>query len=523
MRSRFRYRWSLISLAIISIASCGPGQSSAKTGPQTLVVDNSFVYDDLDPVQGALETSIIVDKSVYDTLTTVNPHDLSKPYPSLATSWTVSSDAKTTTFRLRQGVKFASGNPFTSTDVVWSLTRLNVVGQQSGLNLPMVGLKVDAPDPYTVVFTSDTPNPAVPFAMTISNAGILDSVLVQLHGGTDDAKDKADTFLNTSSAGSGPYMVQSVDRTSQIILKANPNYWGTKPVYSTVILRNAPPPTQAFDVQDGQAQLALDISPAAAASLRSSVHVIAAPSSDQIYLALNANSSILKLGQDQNFRDALKYGLDYKGLVALAGKGAAQATGFIPDGFLGSLPLSDAPQRDVVRARAALAKVGVANPIVQLNYASDRVIDGLSLTPFAIKIQSDLKEIGITVNVVGQPKAVEVQTVQAGKEQIQLGTNTADYPDAADFTGAYTVGGTDTGYMGWVPGMDPTIDGLTTAANSATQPTDRGPAYEDLEKAMNAKSYWEFLLQPGRVLVAANSVQNAAVNPFTWVDFGSLT
>src|SRR5487761_266261 len=369
---------ALLSIAVILCAACGGGQpAQTKSGNQTLIVDHAFQYDDLDPaVGGTVPTAIIVDKSIYDTLTTVNPKDLSKPYPSLATDFSVSPDAKTTTFHLRRGVKFASGNPLTSADVVWSLTRLDKFGSIGGQGWPMAGLTASAPDPFTVVITSAQPNPAVAMTMTIMNAGILDSVLVQAHGGTDNPKDKAENFLNSASAGSGPYMIQSVDRTSQIVLKANPNYWGPKPVYSTVILRNAPPATQTFDVQDGQAQLALDISSEAAASITSSsVNVVSGPSADGFYLAMNADPSVFPLGRDPNFRKAVQYGLDYQGLVALAGKGAVQMTGFIPNGLLGSLPLSEAPHRDLARAQAALAKVGATNPSFTLEYASDSTLD----------------------------------------------------------------------------------------------------------------------------------------------------
>ena len=526
-RARNRSLMAVACLAILVCGACAGGQSSpqGKTGPQTLIVDHNFQYDDLDPaVGGVVPTAIIIDKSVYDTLTVVNPRDLSKPYPSLATSFSVSPDAKATTFHLRHGVKFASGNPLTSADVVWSLTRLDKFGSIGGQGWPMAGLTASALDPYTVVITSATPNPAVAMTMTIMNAGILDSVLVKQHGGTDDPHDKAEAFLNSGSAGSGPYQIESVDRTSQIVLKANPNYWGPKPVYSTVIVRNAPPATERFDVQDGQAQVAIDISSQDAASMSSSaVNVSSVPSSDQFYMIVTASPSVLPHADDQNFRDAIRYGLDYQGLVALAGKGAVQATGFIPNGLVGALPLSQAPHLDLARARADLALVGANIPTIKLEYPTDRVFDGLSMTPFATKIQSDLKAVGITVNLEAEPQAVYDERFNAGDVQMSIYSNSADYPDATDFNGFYLVGsGSDTTSDHWLPGMDPSIDDLTTAALAATTPADRNSAYQALETAMNSKAYFDWILQPGKTIVSAKSV-HATENPFTYVDFGSIT
>jgi peptide/nickel transport system substrate-binding protein len=529
MGSRHRLFVGLASISFLLCAACGTSQAPTNTANRTLIVEENYNYDDLDPALGVYPTANIVNKSVYDTLTVVNPRDLSKPYPSLALSWMVSSDAKVTTFSLRHGVKFASGNPFTSADVVWSLTRLAVVGIQSGQNYVIQdpggnNIAVTAPDPFTVVLTAQVADPSVAMQMTMMNADILDSVLVQQHGGTNNAKNNAEDFLNAGSAGSGPYSIEFVDRTSQIVLKANPNYWGPKPAYATIILRNAPTATQRFDVQDGQSQMAIDISAQDAASMpASAVSVATAPSADQLYLILNADPSVLRWTADQNFRDAVRYALDYKGLVSLAGKGTAQGTGFIPNGILGSLPLSDAPSQNLDLARADIAKVSPANPTFTLEYPTDVSLDGRALAPFATKVQNDLKGIGITVNLLGEPQAIWGARFQAGKVQARMGYNNGDYPDPGAFVPINAVvQGSDTTQDNWNPGMDPALDALTNAALAATTPTARDAAFQALENAMNAKGYFDFILQPARTLVVAKSV-NAIVNPFTTVDFGSVT
>ena len=73
-----------------------------------------------------------------------------------------------------------------------------------------------------------------------------------------------------------------------------------------------------------------------------------------------------------------------------------------------------------------------------------------------------------------------------------------------------------------VAGMDPSIDALTATALAAASSADRNAAFQTLERAMNAKAYWNFLLQPGRTLVTAKSV-HATVNPFDYVDLGSVS
>src|SRR6202012_3788296 len=102
--------------------------------------------------------------------------------------------------------------------------------------------------------------------------GIVNSKLVKAHGGSDAKNaakaDTAESFLNTTSAGSGPYTLKSYDVTSQVVLQANPSYWGPKPKFSTVIVRNVSAPAQLLDVQRGTNEIALDLSPSQAQSLK---------------------------------------------------------------------------------------------------------------------------------------------------------------------------------------------------------------------------------------------------------------
>ena len=270
MTSHSRYLLAGAALMVLSGVACG-AQSSSTTSNGTLIVDKIFDSDTLDPARGVAQLSTLVDSNVYNKLLLVNPSDLSKPYPDLATSFTPSADGSSYTFTLRHGVKFASGDPLTSADVVFSLNR--VLGVNLAPAGTISGLTFTAAGPYTVVVGTkpSMPNPAIPVEMTQFNAGIVDSKLVEEHGGTTTAKDQAGTFLNgPSKAGTGPYFLQSVDLTSQVVLKANPNYWGPKPHYGTIILVNAPAATQSLNIQDGQAGLALDIGPQAVAGLDSS-------------------------------------------------------------------------------------------------------------------------------------------------------------------------------------------------------------------------------------------------------------
>lgn len=531
-RQFWKVATSAIAVLLVGCATaCGSSSGGGGTNPSgILVVDQQFNFDDLDPALAVYSTSSLVDHAAYDTLTIVNPHDLTKAYPSLATSWTVSTDAKTTTFHLRNGVKFASGNPLTSADVVWSLTRLEKVGQKSGQNYVAQDpggndLAFSAPDPYTVVVTSQVANPSVAIELTMVNADILDSALLEQHGATTSADPPAlDTFLNSGSAGSGPYTVTNVDRTSQIVLTRSPRYWGSRPTFAKIVVRDAPTATQRLDIQDGQAQLALDIPATDAATMNaSSVNVDSIASPDQLYIMLNAKGSVLPGGDNQKFRDAVRYALDYRGLVALAGKGAVQNTGFLPNGILGALPESAAVHQDLALARSDLQQSGVANPGFTLEYPTDVSLDGLSLEQFAVKIQSDLAKVGITVTLRGDPQTVWGGNFTNGNVQARIGYNNGDFPDPNAFMPINgVVPNSDTTVDNWVPGLDPNVDQLTNTASAAITAASRNTDYQTLERAMNSAAYFDFILEPAKTLVTAKSV-HASANPFTTVYLGQVT
>ena len=222
------------------------------------------------------------------------------------------------------------------------------------------------------------------------------------------------------------------------------------------------------------------------------------------------------LTSNQNFRDAVRDALDYQSLLALAGPGAIRATGFIPVGVLGALPSSAEPKQDLAAARASLAEVGVANPTVTLTYASDQEVDGVVQSAVATEIQSALQAIGITVKFQAIPLVQIISQDQAGKTQIFLGINAADYPDPSDYL-LWAPGGFLAGWFHQSP-----IDSLYTNATSAVRPADREAAYNALGTAVNSLSYGVFMFQPGRVVVEAKSV-HAHVDVFTYADLGTVT
>ncbi|MCX8596652.1 MULTISPECIES: ABC transporter substrate-binding protein [unclassified Gilliamella] len=139
--------------------------------------------------------------------------------PVLATSWTSSPDGKTITFKLREGVKWHDGKPFTSQDVKYNALefwkkRLNF---STALQLNLTS--VDTPDDHTVVFNYSRPMPLDLLLRALVDLGYV--VPKHLYEGTDVLNNP----YNTAPVGTGPFKFVEYQRGQHIIVERNPDYW----------------------------------------------------------------------------------------------------------------------------------------------------------------------------------------------------------------------------------------------------------------------------------------------------------
>ena len=181
-RTRFRSVLAGLSLAaFVVFTACGGGNNNTSGAKHVLVVDKSFDMKTADPQREFEVSGQIVEKALYSTLLTFNGSDSTTPVPSVASSYTASSDAKTFTFKLRNDIKFGDGTQLTSADVLFSFNRLiNIKGNPSFL---LAGVTASAPDAQTVVLTSQDPNPAIPFIVPNPALGIVNSKVVRRTAG----------------------------------------------------------------------------------------------------------------------------------------------------------------------------------------------------------------------------------------------------------------------------------------------------------------------------------------------------
>src|SRR5688500_5916500 len=262
----------LLTTAAIVMAACGgaPATSAppAASGPapsgdasasaptaglaaeQILRIDIHGEPPTLDPNKAQDSNSLAVLRALHRPLVYIN--DKLEVVPALAESWEISEDAKTLTFTLKDA-KYSNGDQIVAGDLVYSWKRLvdprtaapysYVMAEVAGAGdlLAMAGadpapsdadveaaldkLGVEAPDDKTFVVTLDTPATYFLSAMTLWVGVPIQEKWITSEGATEAA----------NYVSSGPFLLDTWDHNSQIILKPNPNWYGdVKPTLTEI-------------------------------------------------------------------------------------------------------------------------------------------------------------------------------------------------------------------------------------------------------------------------------------------------
>jgi peptide/nickel transport system substrate-binding protein len=522
---RWQLTLPLVALVALACTAAALAATAHRDASSTLVVDNSFTLKTSDPQRAFDPTGSIVDRGIFDTLFTYNKADLAHPVPLLVSSWKASNGAKTFTFNLKKNVHFANGAPLTSADVVFSLNRLiNLKGNPAFL---LAGIVIKPHGKYTVVMSSKTPAGQLPAILANPSTGVINSKLVKQHGGTAsvgaDKNDHAEQWLNSSSsvgAGSGPYTLSTYSSTSQVTLKRNTKYWGaTKPAFDKVVVRNMVAATQLINVQRGVHEVAIDLASDQAQSLKSNsrVHVSLQPSTWVFWLFANNNPQVSAVTSNKQWQNAVRFGLDYKSILGVAGPGAYQTPGLIPSMFAGALPAKDAVKQNIPKAKTALQASGQASQSISLEYPSDLTINGVPFATLAQKVQSNLQGIGINVQLSGSPTGTWLTSYRSGKMAFGLSLWGPDYPDPADYL-TFAPGDLVGLRAGWAKGGNAAIEKTAAAAAVATDPAKRTALFQQFQRQLNTSGPYFPLMQPTQVFVSTSDLKNAVYNSVYSID-----
>ncbi|HET7466383.1 MAG TPA: peptide ABC transporter substrate-binding protein [Candidatus Dormibacteraeota bacterium] len=288
-------------LAALALAACQPIATLPKPARGGTAVEALVGSPGpLNPLYEQDDTTRDVDSVIYQGLTTVDGNQ--RVVGLLASSWAISPDHLSYTFTLRDGIRWADGEPFSVDDVLFTFKVL----QDPEYDLPGAAfwrqLGVAQAGDNQVVFTLRAPSAAFPLALRI---GIIAK---HLFNGMAPPQIAASAYSGTRAIGTGPFMVASIDSRG-ITLDRNP-YAVPKPYLDHLVMRTYPannPQAAILAVRSGAADLVGGLEPEELNALQnaSDVTVMDARTYTNAFVSMNPDGDGKTYFGDVNVRRAL--------------------------------------------------------------------------------------------------------------------------------------------------------------------------------------------------------------------------
>ncbi len=455
---------------------------------KVLVIGLSDVAESYDVPISFNPISSMVHLVTYDTLVTFPENSVATIKPNLATNWSISEDNKTYTFNLRDDVTFSNGDSVTAEDVVFSFNRLiNMKGNPAFLADAIED--IEAIDELTVEITLEKPRPSFLVELINTAFSVTNKEEVEAAGGTDaedaDSADTAQETFDQTSAGSGPYILESWIPQERTTLVRNKNYWGEQPYFDKIIIRNIhESEAQKIALESGEINLATDIAPDQFDELADNDDLTIHSGKDKWthFLLMNRDPDIGGPVSDPKVAMAIRYALDYKGFTDLWDGSVTPGTNMWI-GIRGAFGPDKAIPRNLVKAKKLLADAGYPDGFeVELSYP-DFSFGGINLNTNAEKVQADLAEVGITVTLNPTEVKEALEQYRSGQQGFAYWFWGPDVLDPVDFLSFLPGGKVAEERTNWTADMvDDDINSLIESATTETDILKRQEIFDQLQQ-----------------------------------------
>jgi len=406
------------TILLQACAGAAPTGGETPTSGGTLLISFKDDLKTLDPAIGYDTDSWSIERQIfnglldYDGFTTKLRPDIAEKMPDIST------DGKIYTFKVRKGVKFSNGREVTADDFKYSWERMldpktngpmtggafwgGITGAQDFFNAKATSISgIKVVDANTLEVDLDTPNQsflnivAMPFGFVVPKEAVAAAGADWPH----------------KPVGTGPFVLDRWTAGQLIVLKKNPNYFGTKPYLDEVDAQiGVTPEVAILRMQNGQMDLPQpDISIPSAQYVQLSTdpkwknRIVTTPNVDIYYIAMNVN---MKPFDNVLVRKAFNYAINKANQVKILAGRAVINNGIqappMPGYVSNYNPLGlDANGRNVQKAKDLLAQAGydanhpfpkVTLVYVKANADSDRL---------SAAMQQDLKDIGVNADLQG--------------------------------------------------------------------------------------------------------------------------
>ena len=235
------------AIALFVITGCDPPLSQAPeprpSRDNTLHIDVSYAFGTLDPTRPVTSGCNCIFPLLFSYLFVPGPDG--ELEPDLATAWSYDPDERAWTIHLRSDARFHTGDPVTATDVIYSLTALSEELR------PALGEQVDAitrlaDSAVEIRLNADDPE----FPKKIWDIDII----------PESGPDRFDYYKNP--VGSGPFRFASRNKAEEVVLEANPDFYGGRPKLDNVVFYFEPDQDRSWTrLLAGRTDIAAEITP----------------------------------------------------------------------------------------------------------------------------------------------------------------------------------------------------------------------------------------------------------------------
>ncbi|MFE3836295.1 ABC transporter substrate-binding protein [Pseudogemmobacter sonorensis] len=420
MRHRTGVMWAaLLSTSVLA----------GTAGAETLRWAKAADATTLDPHSQNLGTNHNFLHHIYETL--VEREVDGSLSPRLATEWHIKDGAPNVwVFKLREGVTFHDGAPFTASDVVFSLDRAR--SETSNMRQLHAGVaEVIAVDDHTVEIHMIGPAPLYPNNLT--NTFIMDEEW-SVANNVVEVQDYAageDNYAVRNTNGTGPYVLSEREVDVRSVLTWNEGHWADQPAVTEIVYTPiAEAATRVAALLSGEVDFVQDVPVADIERLRTSdgVTITTGPENRIIYFGYRFGEAPLKSSNvtDSNpfdnplVREAIHLAVDREAIQRVVMRGNSFPAGVAMPPFVNGWTeeLDAYPAVDIDRAKALLAEAGYPDGFtVTLDTPNNRYVNDEAISQAVVGM---LARIGVQVTLASRPVAQHSPLVTSNETDFYL-------------------------------------------------------------------------------------------------------
>jgi len=480
------------------------GEAASQGRPEgelTIAFDASIAPTFLDPAEtSGLSTPFVFLYALHDAL--FKPLPGNNMAPCLAESWKESPDGLVYEFKLREGLRFHNGDPFTAEDVKFSFDRYRGV---SAKILHERVKAVEIVDPHRVRFVLNGPWPdfLVFYATPATGAAwIVPKKYIEKVG---------EDGFGRHPVGLGPFRFVRMNPGVELVLEANEQYWRKKPSIKRVVIKGVPDRTTRLAMlKTGEADLGYLMVGVEAATIKADsklrlVHVIPTAS---WWVEFPEQWKPKSPWADRRVRLAANLAIDKQGINEAERLGYSRLTGsIIPSIMEFALRVEPYPY-DRAQAKRLLTEAGYPN-----GFDAGDLTPLPPFTTMGEALGNSLAAVGIRTRVRSMERATYMEAWRSKKLQGLILTVTAAQGNAASRIEAFVIGSSPYAYGGY-----PDIDDLFRTQAQERDRKRREALLHQIQRLMHERVMHAPIFEPATLHGVGPRVEESAIglNPLLY-------